>query len=634
MKPIVKRAGDDAVVAAQFKTMARNIPGLYLIVALFVGFLVYFLRDLAPPAFFAAWAGVLIAGAGLRARHWLNLRKHWKRLTTEDMRRELDGTARVSVLMCVWLCAIAVVVARAPSLPQQAMAMMLIWSAAVGTTFHLAVLPQSARLVLLIATLAVASVFIVSGESALELSLPALLALAAAVRHLLARTYDAFSELVRSNVENAALRQDAVELAATDALTGLPNRRLFDRRLAEWSASEKPFAVAMIDLDGFKPVNDLHGHFVGDLFLVEAAKRLAASVGDVGLLARMGGDEFALLVPSFQSEAEVVAAARRLVESVAEPFAHASVVAHMSCSCGVALRHQGEEAHRLLERADMALYEAKAKARGSVVVFSEALERIALRRMIVAQDLRGAIESEAFSVHFQPIVDLASGELAGFEALARWSHPELGVVPPDVFIPAAETSGLIAPLSMLLLRLAADAARKWPSGMILSFNLSAAQMDQSGTALAILSAIAECGLPPSRLEIELTETAVLADLQMATRTIGSLAAAGIRISLDDFGAGYSSFGQLCDLAIDKVKIDKSFVDRIVSEPRAASIVGAIIRMCDGLGMQCVAEGIETKEQLEALRALGCHKGQGYLLSPPLPESELTGFIWPAQKQFA
>ncbi|WP_442754663.1 putative bifunctional diguanylate cyclase/phosphodiesterase [Methylocystis sp. JAN1] len=634
MKPIATRECNDAVVAAQFKTIARNIPGLYLTVALFAGFLIYFLWDLASPGFFAIWGGVILCGAGARARHWLNLRKRRNRLSVEEKRRELDRTLQVGALMCVWLCAIAVVVARAPSATQQAMAMMLVWSAAVGTSFHLAVLPRAARLVLLTSTLAAASVFLVSGEPVLELSLLALLALAVAILHLLARTYEAFAALVQSSVENASLRREAVDMASTDALTGLPNRRLFDRRLSEWSESDRPFAVAMIDLDGFKPVNDLHGHLVGDLFLAEAANRLAASVGGAGLLARMGGDEFALLVESFEAEADVVDAAHRLVAAVADTFNYGSITAQMSCSCGVALRRQNEDARRLLERADMALYEAKAKARGGVVVFSEALERSALQRMIVAQDLRAAIEREAFAVCYQPIIDLATGELAGFEALARWRHPELGAVPPSVFIPAAEKSGLIAPLSMSLLRQAAHAARNWPSGMTLSFNLSAAQMDQPGTALAILSAIAECGLPPSRLEIELTETAVLADLQTATRTVGSLAAAGIRISLDDFGAGYSSFGQLCDLAIDKVKIDKSFVDRIVAEPRAASIVGAIIRMCDGLGMQCVAEGIETPQQLEALKALGCHKGQGFLLSRPLPESELPGFIWRIERRSA
>jgi diguanylate cyclase (GGDEF)-like protein len=626
MKKIATQLRRDAVIDAQFETIARNIPGLYFTVSVFVCFLVFFLKDLAPPALLAFWAGALICGAAYRTHCWLKLRARGADLTSADKRRELERTVRVALLTCVCLCGIAVIVARAESLTLQGVAMMLIWSAGVGAAFNVAVLPQAAGGVLLIATAATAAVFFHSGDKLLMASIPALFTLAAAIWDLLAKTYAGFAALVQSNVENASLRQEAVDMATTDSLTSLPNRRAFDERLREWSASNRRFAVAMIDLDGFKPVNDLHGHMVGDLFLIEAARRLSARVEGAGLLARMGGDEFALLIEAFQTQEDVVGVARRLLDNLVAPFSYGSVASHMSCSCGVALRYEGEDARRLLERADMALYEAKAKARGGIVVFSDELERVALRRMIVAHDLRAAIENEEFHVVFQPIVDLRTGALSGFEALARWRHPALGLVPPDVFIPLAEKTGLIAPLSGSLLRLAAAAARGWPSRLMLSFNLSAAQMDQPGTALTILSIIEDCGLPPSRLEIELTETAVLADLATATRTIGGLAAAGIHISLDDFGAGYSSFGQLCDLAMDKVKIDKSFVDRMVAEKRAASIVGAIIAMCEGLNMQCIAEGIETQAQLEALTALGCHKGQGYLISPPLPESELAGFI--------
>ncbi|QGM97953.1 putative bifunctional diguanylate cyclase/phosphodiesterase [Methylocystis parvus] len=634
MKEKVRKARHDAIIDAQFEAIARHVPALYFTVSAFVCFLIIILKNLASPAFFFIWGGALICGAAFRARHWIKLRKLGAHMTTAQKLGQIERTTRVGILVCVALCGVAVVVARAPSPTLQAVAMMLIWSAAVGAAFNVAVLPSASGGILLIATAATAAVFFHSGDPLLAVAIPALCALAGAIWDLLAKNFDGFSALVHSNVENAFLRREAVQMATTDALTSLPNRRAFDERLRELSASDRRFAVAMIDLDGFKPVNDLHGHIVGDLFLAEAAKRLSARVESAGLLARMGGDEFALLIEGFRSQEDVVAVTRRLVDALSAPFVHERATAHMSCSCGVALRYEGEEAGRLLERADMALYEAKAKARGGIVLFSDELERVALRHTIVSHDLRAAIESDAFQMAFQPIVDLRTGALSGFEALARWRHPELGSVPPDVFIPMAEKSGLIAPLSALLLRRAARAARDWPSHLTLSFNLSAAQTDQPGTALAILSIIEDCGLPPSRLEIELTETAVLADLAIATRTISGLATAGIHISLDDFGAGYSSFGQLCDLALDKVKIDKSFVDRIVTERRAASIVGAIIGMCDGLNMQCVAEGIETQAQFDKLRALGCHKGQGYLISPPLPEEELIGFIARAERKVA
>lgn len=626
MTESINQARQDALVDAQFDALARNIPGLYLSVSVFICFLVLLLHGLASETFFAIWSGALICGAAARAGQWSRLRERSARLTRAEKRRQVERTTRVAILMCAAICGVAIVVARAPDLTLQAMVMMLIWGAAVGAAFNVAVVPPAAGGIVFIATSATASVLLHSGDPLLAICAPAVFALAAAIWDLLAKTFDGFSAIVRANVENAFLRQEAFDMATTDPLTALPNRRAFDARLREWSASNRRFAVAMIDLDGFKPVNDLHGHMVGDLFLIEAAKRLSARVEGAGLLARMGGDEFALLIEGFQSREDVVGVTQRLVDGLSAPFTAGSATAHMACSCGVALRYEDEDARRLLERADMALYEAKATSRGGIVVFSQELERVALRRTIVAHDLRAAVERDEFHVAFQPIVDLRNSALSGFEALARWNHPELGLVPPDVFIPMAEKSGLIAPLSALLLRRAAQAARFWPDHLMLSFNLSAAQMDQPGTALAILSIIEACGLPPSRLEIELTETAVLADLATATRTIGGLAAAGIHISLDDFGAGYSSFGQLCDLALDKVKIDKSFVDRIVTEQRAASIVGAIIGMCDGLDMQSVAEGIETQAQFDRLKALGCHKGQGYLISRPLPEADIARFI--------
>jgi diguanylate cyclase (GGDEF)-like protein len=580
MNEVGARAREDAIAAAQLETVARNMPGVYLTVAGAVCFFALFLRDLASPAFFGPWAGLLLYAAFIRGRHWSKLRGRAAAMPIADIQRELDRGAYIAAAICIGFCIIAVVVARATNPVLQAMTMMLVWSAAVGAAFNLAALPGIAASVIAIATLSATGVFLYSGDDTLVMSVPALVGLAAATTVLLRKSFQSFEALALSHIEIASVRQEAVDQASTDALTGLPNRRVFDARLGEWGESERSFAVAIINLDGFKPVNDLHGHIIGDLFLAEAGERLSAAARGAGFLARVGGDEFALLIEDAESGAAAVAVAERLAAAFADPFVYGAISVLLSCTCGVAARCAGEDSGRLLERAGIALHEAKAKARGGVVLFCEELERVALRRTLVEQSLPAAIESGGFHVDFQPIVDLDTGALTGFEALARWRHPELGLVPPMVFIPLAEEKGLIAPLTDRLLRVAARAAARWPSHLRLSFNLSAAQMDQAGTSLAILSAIAECGLPPSRLEIELTETAVLRDIGTATRTIESLAAAGISIALDDFGAGYSSFGQLCDLSMDKVKLDKSFVDRIVADPRAASVVGAIIGMCE------------------------------------------------------
>jgi diguanylate cyclase (GGDEF)-like protein len=626
MQDPTARAVDDALVVERFQLIASYMPGLYMTVALLVCVLGYLTRGVASPLFVFSWMALLLVGATIRGLHWWNIRKTSGDISVAAMRRELARTNYIGVFLCAVFAAIGYAVIKADSLLLQLAIMMIVWGATVGTAFYLFVLPVAARTVLISTTATASFVFAHSDERILWAAIPALVAMTAALMHQLHRTYENFKAVVRSKVVIDKMRQNATTMAVTDALTGLPNRRLFEQRLQICVAARRSFAVAMIDLDGFKAINDIYGHGVGDLFLTQAAQRFGTVFRAAGLLARMGGDEFALLVEEFATQEEVVAISQELINSLATPFVSGAIVASMSGSCGVAFRHVDAEADRLVERADLALYEAKAKARGQVVVFSDSLERDAQRRARMEQWLRAAIVNDELSAAYQPIVDMRTGELCGFEALARWRHPELGQVPPTDFIRIAEQAGLIERLTDNLLRKAARAAAAWPSPLKLSFNLSPAQLERPNAGLALLRILMESGFPPSRLEIEVTETTLMADVGAAAAVINDLKEAGARIALDDFGAGYSSFGQLCDLPLDRLKIDKSFVEKMCADQRAANVVRAIIKMCAALDLECVAEGIEREEQMILLRDLGCHKGQGYLFSPPLEQEDLSRLI--------
>ncbi|HEY4985407.1 MAG TPA: EAL domain-containing protein, partial [Bradyrhizobium sp.] len=424
----------------------------------------------------------------------------------------------------------------------------------------------------------------------------------------------------------------ATKLAYTDYLTNLANRRHFElllnERVSHSELGQKPFAVGIIDLDGFKPVNDIHGHRVGDSVLVETATRLGAFMAGRGQAARMGGDEFAVLVEGVASEDEALAFAEDMQKIFIAPIAiDGGAVVQLSSCCGFSIYPtSATNADELINQADMALYRSKALERGSASVFTADYQNSVLRHARIEQGLRLAVSARALSVHFQPIVDLSSGRVTGFEALARWRDADLGPVSPAIFIPIAEKIGLIEQLTDDLLRKAVAIAATWPDHLVLSFNLSAAQLVKPGAGLKIISILMEAGLAPHRFEAEVTETALIKNIDEARRTLECLKAANIRISLDDFGTGYSSLSQIKDLPLDKVKIDKSFVDKICSDAKMGSLVRAIITMCENLELQCVAEGIEDVLQLDLLKAGGCNLGQGYLFSQPIPHEQIGALL--------
>jgi len=416
----------------------------------------------------------------------------------------------------------------------------------------------------------------------------------------------------------------------TDPLTGLGNQRRFvdkvERLKADRAEDPAPFAIGIIDLDGFKPINDLFGRSAGDDILTQAGMRLRAAMDTQSTVTRLGADEFAFLLPMTFSEQAAFAQAQTFIEILSAPYDVGGRTARLSASVGCALFYGEQTADDLISKAETALYHAKRSGRGKVVVYTQQMEEAAKRVTRIEQALRRAVAAGEVEPHFQPIVSLASREVIGFEALSRWTDRDLGVVAPSVFIAIAEERGIIAPLTQLVLRKALEAALAWPDHLFLSFNLSPSQLVDQNTGQQVRALLDATGFDPRRLEIEITETGMMTDPVTAWKIVSDLRDLGVRISLDDFGTGQSSLGRLREFQFDKLKIDRAFVASIFEDRPSEHIVRAILAMCEGLGMEVVAEGIEVEAQARRLFQFGCGAGQGYLFGKPADAQASMAFL--------
>ncbi|CAN7185539.1 putative bifunctional diguanylate cyclase/phosphodiesterase [Neorhizobium sp. LjRoot104] len=427
-------------------------------------------------------------------------------------------------------------------------------------------------------------------------------------------------------------------MAYSDALTGLGNRyRLRDKvRLlaAERAQDPAPFTICIANLDGFKPINDLFGAEAGDEILCQVAHRLKACIPDGATVTRHDGDEFAFVLPLVFERIGAERIGQMIKDVLSAPYDLGDRNVRLSASFGFAIYpFAGEDFEELLKSAETALYRSKRRGRGQITVYSREIAQEMKRATQLEQALRNAIIADAVDVHFQPIVRISDGGVVGFEALARWIDADLGFVSPAVFVPLAEERGFIDALSETLLHKAAEAALSWPRELFLSFNLSSAQLMDPGTTETILATLARVGLDPHRLELEITETAVMTSADTAQRIITDLRQQGVRISLDDFGTGQSSLGRLRDFTFDKVKIDRAFVSRITTDRASEHIVKAIIAMCDGLNLAVVAEGIEEKADADKLEELGCAMGQGYYYGKPADSAVTMRYLQEHYRDF-
>jgi diguanylate cyclase (GGDEF)-like protein/PAS domain S-box-containing protein len=422
-----------------------------------------------------------------------------------------------------------------------------------------------------------------------------------------------------------AMSLEMTRAAQHDALTGLPNRMLLNDRISQAIASARRhrcrLAVVFVDLDRFKNVNDSLGHPIGDKLLQSVSNRLVTGVRNSDTVSRQGGDEFVVLLAEITSSESAGTTAEKLLQSLSAPHFVESHELHIDCSIGVSIfPEDGQDAAMLIKNADIAMYHAKEKGRNNVQFFKTEMNTKAVDRQFIEVGLRRAIEQNEFLLHYQPKVNLRTGEITGVEALLRWQQHERGLVPPAQFVPIAEDCGLILQIGRWVLREACKQAREWRDAGLprpVAVNVSASEFRDKAFLEGLKTILEETGLEACQLELELTESVLMQHAESSTAVLKELKNMGVNLTLDDFGTGYSSLSYLRHFPIDVLKIDQSFVDQITSDPHASAIVSAVIGMGKGLNQRVVAEGVETRQQLEFLQAQHCGEGQGYLFSRPL-----------------
>jgi diguanylate cyclase (GGDEF)-like protein/PAS domain S-box-containing protein len=420
-------------------------------------------------------------------------------------------------------------------------------------------------------------------------------------------------------------------MAHHDSLTGLPNRNLLRQRLDETLShvrrSGEKLAVLFLGIDNFKGVNDSLGHEIGDKLLRGVARRLRSSLREEDALARLNSDEFAIIQTGIHRPEDAALLARRLLDAIGETFLLDGNSVVIGASVGIAMAPgDGDESERLLKNADMALSRAKNDTRGNFSFFETGMDAKAQARRKIENDLRAAIQDDQLRPYYQPLIDLKTGRITGCEALVRWPHPEHGMISPGEFIPVAEDTGLINALGAQILRRACNDAARWPDEVRVAVNLSPLQFRVGNLLSVVMDALKQSGLPPRRLELEITETLLLEKSNQVLATLHALRALGVRISMDDFGTGYSSLSYLRSFPFDKIKIDQSFVRDLGANRDAQAIVSSIINLGMGLGVTITAEGVETEEELACLRNEGCHEGQGFLFSRARPNDEIIQLL--------
>ena len=444
-----------------------------------------------------------------------------------------------------------------------------------------------------------------------------------------------FCAFVRDISERKKAEATIRHLAYHDVLTGLPNRVLFEERLrlalAQARRSRTKVAVMFLDLDRFKLVNDTVGHTGGDQLLQEVAGEFSDTIREGDTVARVGGDEFTFLLPGIERAEDATAAAERILQRVRKLRTVAGQEFRVTTSIGITVfPRDGGTADVLMRNADTAMYRAKERGRDNYQLYTPAMKASLQEMLALENDLSHALERNELFVLYQPLVRIDSGSIVGGEALLRWQHPQRGLVGPEEFIPLAEETGLIGPIGEWVLQTACQQAKEWHdsdlSPIRITVNVSARQIEQPGLVRAVANVLADTGLPPQRLQLELTEGAVMRQVDSVTSALAKLRSMGVGISVDDFGTGYSSLGYLKRFPIETIKIDRTFVRDVATDQNDAAIVTTVIAMARGLNLRVVAEGVETEAQLGFLRENKCDEFQGFLVSPPVSPPQFEALV--------
>ena len=623
-------ASGRALLEERYHSLRRQVPIVYLL-----GFVNLSGMELATVGKLSMGANLptfIAACALIRLWTWF---MPGKAVTHEVMARRMIQTVVFASAVCLAVCWRCMILLNTSD-PASHMAVLLFGGlTAIGVSYGLTALPAAGRIPLLLIIFPLAGMALLSRDPQFQWAAFSLVVVAALTMRLLAVHNRHMADVIRSRsliarqIERAEhAHHEAVFAATTDFLTGLPNRRAFVAALEEEVARDScwgPFGLAILDLDRFKPVNDTFGHGAGDALLKEVAQRLLRAVGRRGLVARLGGDEFAILLPGLENPAEAGFVGAHILSEVNRPMTFGGRKLEVSACCGFAISERGGQnsPSRVMADADLALYEAKDGPPGGFCVFEARMEAPRRRRAQIERALQVPKIEEQFRLNFQAIVQLETGRIIAYEALARWTTPELRSVSPAEFVPIAEQLHLIDDINTYLMARAFEEAANWPEPIRLSFNLSAIQLCAGGSAEILLEALAASGLRPDRLQVEVTETALLADLDTARANLASLREAGVTIVLDDFGAGFASIGYLRELRFDQIKLDGAIVTAAKDSADGRRLLSAVIALCDILGVMTVAEHIESEDLLDLLKELGCTAGQGFWLHKPAPAESLA-----------
>ena len=624
-----------ALMRSQFEAFSRQLPLLYC--TLMVNSIaVAFTHAASAPALLSTIIPALLCSAcALRLYVWARRRAMLKLLSDDEIAVRIRNTV---VLVAVFGAAFTFwglslyPYGGAYERTHVAFYMSITVIACIFCLMHMRV----AALLLTGIVLGPFVVFFASTDNPVLIAIAMNVALVAfAMIKVLFTYYRDFSDLVNAKrvledkqYQLLALNTENQRLANIDSLTGLPNRRHFLSRLGKHFAQadhgEKRFAVGIVDLDGFKQVNDLHGHRAGDSLLEEVGRRLAQFSSERLQIARLGGDEFGLLFGRVTANETLIAASTEICDALRQPFALSQATVRISATVGIALFPEaGRTAEQLFERADYALYHAKANRRGQPTLFSEQHESAIRQLGRLEQALRQADLEQEMTLHFQPILNVETGEVVSYESLARWHSSTLGPVPPDTFIRIAEKSDLIHELTSVLLRKALAFMECSESRVGISFNLSARDLASPDAVERIRQIVLQSNVDPGRLTFEVTETAVIEDFAKGREALSQLSALGAKVALDDFGTGYSSLHCIHQLPLNSVKVDRTFVRDIERDALAQKIVRSIVELCRNLELSCVIEGVETDRQAAVLAELGCSLMQGYYFGKPAPMNAST-----------
>ena len=615
---LIDNSFDPDVMVEQVGALTKQVPLLYLIGNANAFALSYTHFGIAPLYLTAYLPCVMLACCLMRVAKWRKTRNDLLTvaMARSRLRQLMAMTAVLGSVYAIWsLCLYPYGDVYTKSHVAFFMATTML-----GTISCLMHLREAALLLMLAVLIPFMVRFTTTGHPAFTAMAIDFLVITMAMVFILLRYSSDFRSLILSQKRLAALSSENQRIANVDSLTDLPNRRSFFQSLdAITTACEGGachFALGFIDLDDFKPVNDVYGHGAGDKVLIEVGRRLRSALGTEVLVARLGGDEFGLIVRGQNSHDALIKIGTRICDAIMVPIDLAMGVARVGASVGFGVFDGGTSQHSVLDKADYALYEAKARKCGAVVVFSPRHAADLRRESQLTHTLRRADMQAEFRLDFQPILEVHGGRILAYEALARWTSPVMGEVPPTIFIELAERVGLINRLTEVLFGKALAAARTWPETIGLSFNLSAHDIGTPALIETLRSMISSSGLAPSRITFEITETALVQDFDMALAVMRSLKSIGVSMALDDFGTGYSSLSYVHRLPLDKIKVDRSFVADVTVNQASRDILKTVIDLCRNLMIPCVVEGVETYEQVLVLRALGCTTMQGYYFGRP------------------